>query len=256
MVFGFFKNKKRELTNLVNQALSDGILTDEEYEDIIEKAKEYKIDKALIDKLRVNNFNKRIEPIRNEIEKNCLMSPEQENEINKIAKDLQVSSNFDPTFMKYRALWEYENLGNLKLTALDLSDIILNQGEEAFTYLAGNWQQLKKKRVSHGFAGAGLSFRVAKGVRFSVGRAFPIGEEYEEMSDISSGILIITNKRILFNGSKRTTSITRGRLISVNVFEDGIEIRKSSGQPDFFQLDKVDSFYASAVINEVLVNPK
>lgn len=255
MVFGLFKNKKKELTNLVNQALSDGVLTDEEFEDITKKAKEYKIDESLIDKLRVNNFNKRIEPIKKEILNNCLMSPEQENEINKIAKDLQVTINLDTEFMKYRALWEYENLGNLNLTSIEANDIILNEKEEAFTYLEANWQQLKKKRISHGFAGAAVSFRVAKGVRFSVGRAFPIGQEYEEMTDISSGILVITNKRILFNGSKRTTSITKARLMSVNVFEDGIEIRKSSGQPDFFQMDKIDSFYASAVINEALVNP-
>ena len=254
MPFGLFRNKKKELSDLVNNALSDGILTGEEYSSLIAKAEELKIDKSLIDKLRISNFDLKISSIKKKIEQDCSMSPEQQRSIDKIAEDLGVSYSLEPSFQKYKAIWEYENLGKIDLTPIP-TDVILQTNENAFSYIAATWQQLKKKRTNEGFIGGGFSFRVAKGVRFSVGRAFPVSREYEEMTDLSNGILMVTYKRIIFNGSRRNTSITRGRLISINVFEDGIEIGKSSGQPDFFQMDRVDAVFTSAVINEVLINP-
>ena len=73
------------------------------------------------------------------------------------------------------------------------------------------------------------------------------------MTELASGILVITNKRILLNGDRRNTNITKGRLVSYEVFEDGIEIRKSTGQPDFFRMGKIDTLFVAAMIQSALV---
>lgn len=252
-MFGLFKkrNQRNEFETLVNNALSDNVLTDDEYNEIIRKAEEYNIDKSRINELRSNHFEKAIKPIKDSILSEMKMSPEQEQEMIAIAKALGVEFQLSAKFIKCRALWAFENDLNWEPEAFD-TGLVLQNKETAYTYVAASWEQLKKKRVSHGYAGGSVGFRVAKGVRLSVGRAIPITSEYEEMTEISGGILIITNKRIIFNGSKKANNTTRGRILEYNVFSDGIEIKKSSGQPDFYRMDEVDSIWTAAVMDSIL----
>ncbi len=256
-MFGFFKKgkQKKELIALIQDALSDDKLTEDEYGGLLEKAKEFNIDKSIISDLREKHFLEKIKPIKQQILDEAAMSPEQEESIVALAKNLHVSHLFDSDFILCRTLWKFQNDENFEPTPFDAShwDIILQSGEMAYTYTHAVWEQLKKKKISHGFAGGSLSFRVAKGVRLSVGRAVPISQEYEEMTEIAGGILVVTNKRILLNGDRRNTNITKGRLVSYEVFEDGIEIRKSTGQPDFFRMGKIDTLFVAAMIQSVLV---
>ena len=57
-MFGFFKKgkQKKELIGLVQNALSDDKLTEDEYGDLLEKAREFNIDKSLISNLREKHF--------------------------------------------------------------------------------------------------------------------------------------------------------------------------------------------------------
>jgi hypothetical protein len=106
-------------------------------------------------------------------------------------------------------------------------------------------------RERTGYVGGAVSFRVAKGVRFSVGRAVPTYNEYEGLMEVSPGVLYVTSKRLVFRGSKKSASVPFGRLIDYTLYADGIELHKTSGKPDVYLMDSPDPEYIAALINVI-----
>src|SRR5262245_16479650 len=46
----------------------------------------------------------------------------------------------------------------------------------------------------------------------------------DELREIDTGTLLITNKRLLFNGAKKNTSTQLTRVIHFTLYQDGIQI--------------------------------
>tara|TARA_B100000508_G_scaffold136647_1_gene129941 strand:- start:1819 stop:2781 length:963 start_codon:yes stop_codon:yes gene_type:complete len=246
------KKGQKELKKDIADALADGVLTDDEFEQLKAKASELNLSEDVIYQARYQDFEQRSRPIIDEIEQTRRYSPAQEQNLRDTADKLRVIPQFESAFDVYRALWSYENDGVLDIQPLENVPIILKSGEECYFSTDATWLQVKKVTEHKGYVGAGLGFRVAKGVRFSVGRGIPVKNTYEEMQPISDGEIYITNKRIIFNGVKKSTNVTYGRLIQLELYQNGIEVRKTTGKPDFFEIPEVYAEYISAIVHDVL----
>lgn len=112
--------------------------------------------------------------------------------------------------------------GNISVRFGGEVPIILKKKEELQLALP-NVSLLEPRAVRTGGYG-GPSFRVAKGVYFRVGgfRA----ESHEELRNIDQGTLTLTNKRLVFSGTKRTINIDLKKIISVEPYSDGIALRR------------------------------
>jgi len=77
----------------------------------------------------------------------------------------------------------------------------------------------------------GVSFRVAKGVRFNTGAVrgsmVPVGTEIQ-VAD--TGILSVTNKRAVFLGDKKTQEYKYDKLVGMKLFSDAITLQVSNRQ--------------------------
>ncbi len=69
---------------------------------------------------------------------------------------------------------------------------------------------------------SGMSFRVASGMYYRTGQS--IGSA--RVTIIDSGQLVLTSKRLVFVGSKRTSSADLKRLVNVQLFSDAITVNK------------------------------
>lgn len=247
-MFSFFRNRKfrRDL----EQALEDGVLTDDEVRYLEQRSEQLGIDQEVVDKLRRSHVQEQVQPILERIKSTRRYSPEDEAELHRMAKDLRFELQFGPEFAVYRALWELENTGSMTLRPIH-AEIILTRGEECYHSAVASWNQVKRVRERTGYVGGAVSFRVARGVRFSVGRAVPTYNEYEGLMEISPGVLYLTNKKLIFRGSKRSTSISLGRLIDYTLYADGIELHKTSGKPDVYLMDPPDPEYMAALITTI-----
>ncbi len=245
--------KKRKFKKEMSQALDDGVLTDEEARHLEQKAEELGIQDEYVDKLRHKDFEGRVKPILNDIEQTRRYSPEHEKQLKEMAEQLQIKGEFGPEFKMFRDLWEYENNGVFPLERID-PPILLKNNEECYFECPAVWKQVKTMKQYKGHTGASVGFRVMKGVRFSVGRAMPMYDEVQEMRPLSDGEIYVTNKKIIFNGSAKSTNITVGRIVQVQLYGDGIEVRKTSGKPDFFQMAGVHAEYISALIHNMMNN--
>lgn len=122
------------------------------------------------------------------------------------------------------------NLGETNLTPIPNPPIILKKNEEASVALSGITLR-EARAVRHTRGGyAGPTIRVAKGVSFRMGSVAARSESRDELRDIDKGTLVLTNKRLIFIGSKRTTNIDLRKIISITAYKDGIASQRENKQ--------------------------
>jgi len=92
-----------------------------------------------------------------------------------------------------------------------------------------NLQEPRAVRQTHAAYG-GPTVRVAKGVLFRLGGASARSESHEEIRVIDQGSLILTNKRLIFIGSKRTNNIDIRKIMAIEAYKDGIELQRENKQ--------------------------
>ena len=136
------------------------------------------------------------------------------------------------------------------------TNIILKKGEVAhFSYFA---DLIEERAVRGRYQGgsAGVSFRVAKGVSFRVGQSRGTYHSDREPVAVSSGKLIVTNKRIIFDGDKKGFNITIGQLLSYEVFDNSILVKPTRGNPRLveFRDTSYDPDILDMGINSIVYN--
>lgn len=97
--------------------------------------------------------------------------------------------------------------------------ILLKSGESA--YLQDSVKLFETRKVTKSDRGGG-AIRVMKGVY--IGGSKSTSRSHDELREIDSGQLILTNKRLIFDGSLNTREIKLDKIISVSEYIDGIEI--------------------------------
>lgn len=110
------------------------------------------------------------------------------------------------------------------------SPVILKKNERALLFLSdvALWESRAVRQTRGAYGGP--TFRVAKGVSFKVGSFSSHSESHEELRTIDQGILTLTNKRLVFTGTKRTNNIDLRKIISIEPYKDGIASQRENKQ--------------------------
>jgi hypothetical protein len=108
-----------------------------------------------------------------------------------------------------------------------------------------------KKHVSYVGGSHGVSLRVARGVYYHTSSHRGRRIEHEHLTLIAKGDLAICSKNIYFMSINKATRIPLGKIISVHVLADGIEIFKDSagGKPIIFKID--DPHFAANILSRL-----
>lgn len=110
------------------------------------------------------------------------------------------------------------------------SPVILKKNEEAYLSLPNiTLSEPRAVRVSKS-AGTGASFRVTKGIAVHSGGGQSKSVSHEEIMAIDNGTFVITNKRVIFVGSKKTVNIDLTKILAMNIYKDGISIQRENKQ--------------------------
>jgi len=119
------------------------------------------------------------------------------------------------------------------------TDILLDPGEKAYLY--DDHVSLLEMRAARKTETVGAGVRVLKGVY--VGGASGTSRAYDELCEIGSGTLTLTNKRIIFNGASNPRNIPLQNIIAVNESSEIIEISLKN---------RIKSMYFTGVDNAIL----
>ena len=116
------------------------------------------------------------------------------------------------------------------LPAVPAPTLLLKRGETAHLEMRVALMTEVVDRVRRG-SYSGFSFQVANGVRFSTGRfqsqSVVLGSHLEVADQ---GTLYLTSLRVVFAGGRKTLELPYSKLLSVNVFTNGIRLQMSNRQ--------------------------
>jgi hypothetical protein len=212
--------------------------------------------------MQLNLTTGEAEQVVNEVRKNIIeefsakmvadfrVSPEETEEFERLCKGLDVTIDRQSReqLEKLQLLWNIEN-GELPVYE---PNIIL-QKKELCHYKAGV-SLYEKRKVTEGvrYSGPTYRLRIAKGFSYRLGNISTQRVSKDVMTLIDSGTLYITNKRIIFNGSKGTKTIRYNQIIDLHPYSDGVEIVKETGKSPTFILDDSEGVVLSATITRII----
>lgn len=107
-------------------------------------------------------------------------------------------------------------------------------------------ERITKRKITGGSTGA--SIRVMKGLYWRVGAFQGTPISWDETHHTDTGLLILTNKNILFSGPVRNQRILYTRLASIDPYRDAIEVQRdaATAKPQIFR--DIDGQFAYNVI--------
>jgi hypothetical protein len=173
-------------------------------------------------------------------------SPEEEQAIRALARAvggaLTIGDATQRTLDKYRRLWRIDN-GELEPIPVDIT---LFKGERCYLEAFASWHELRTRTTSVSYAGPVVSIRIAKGIRYRLGNVTPIRHTKEELTLIDSGSIYITDRRVIFTGSKRNSTLRFTSLLGFTPYTDGVELEKSTGRSPVLTISgtDIDLFHA------------
>jgi len=241
----FFKSGKLEiLKNHLNKLISDGELSKSDEIALTRATLMLGLNEKDLVELTKSEFLNHFNSILERASKTAHITDEDVEEINKLKIKYSADLAFDESFGVFRWIYLMEVKGQTPLPLIN-NEINLENGE--FLYLAMNstWAQPRTKTTSY----SGLSVSVptgVRGVRLKYGTMQP--NRVEEITELDSGRLYITNKSIYFQGANRNTEISLSSILDTTVHTDSIRIDKKRGRADYFGMSLINSRYIQALI--------
>ncbi|HJH09071.1 MAG TPA: TerB family tellurite resistance protein [Psychrobacter pasteurii] len=211
---------------------SDGEISQEEEERI----KELLMEAELTDKQELKGFIKAYKKAYEHVVSDDVVTDQEDKALERIQRLFNIPS--DMIAAELQVLDKHKLLRQIQSGILPTchTNIILKKDEVAhFSYFA---DLIEERAVRGRYQGgsAGVSIRVAKGVSFRVGQSRGTYQSDREPVAVSSGKLIVTNKRIIFDGDKKSFNITIGQLLSYEVFDNSILVKPTRGNPRLVEL--------------------
>jgi hypothetical protein len=121
--------------------------------------------------------------------------------------------------------------------------LITKAGEQAcFAVPAGLSRRTRRTRYEGG--SQGFSFPIGHtGIRYRVGsfRGHPV--QWEQLTKLDSGTLVVTNQRLAFVGSLKSITVPLAKVIHVETYTDGLAVfHEGREDPDYFQCGRPQEF--------------
>jgi len=243
----FFKAHRRKLLEeKFDELLRAGPIDDKAEEILVTFALSINLEPSDVKELRQERFAAEYAPIKSGIEATMWLTDEDIETQHKLEEKYGIQAELTGDAAIFRDIYLLESKGQLPSPIT--TDLMLDAKESAYYYTATTWHQSRVS--SHGYAGTSVSIPSGiRGVRFRFGGYTPI--KSEEMTPLSSGLLYVTSKRLLFNGDRRNTTINLTKIVDGHVYSDALRIEKSTGKPDMFSMSPAQGRYILALISKL-----
>lgn len=219
----------------VHEAVQDGEVSPEEKTFLVSLYKNLALSDELAEKITTEVKGAFVqEYLRNAIADQRL-SPQEEEQLQAICRnlnvDLALTEGTKKQLAKYKLLWSIEN-GDIPQVNVSIS---LGKQEVCYFYASTDWYELRTVTQRINYAGTTASIKIMKGVHYRVGSIKPQRITSQELKHIDTGMLYITNKRLIFTGKIKNTTINLTKILSFTPYSDGVEISKSAGRSPFLK---------------------
>jgi hypothetical protein len=243
----FFKTHRRKLLEeKFDELLRAGPIDDDADLKLVAFAVSINLEPSDVSEVRQERFDAEYEPIKRGVEASMWLTDEDIEAQNKLESKYGIQAKLTGEAAICRDIYLLESKGQLPSPIT--TELMLGVNESAYYFTATTWHQ---SRVSNrGYSGTSVSIPSGiSGVRFRFGGYTPI--KSEEMTPLSTGLLYVTSKRLLFNGDSRNSTINLTKIVDGHVYADSVRIEKSTGKPDLFSMSPVQGRYILGLIGKL-----
>ncbi|MFT3823338.1 MAG: hypothetical protein QM731_05430 [Chitinophagaceae bacterium] len=221
------------------EAVADGRLTKAEEDFLTKLETTLRLPKQLADKISSETRITYIENYVAQIIADQRLSPAEEQELQAIASSLNVNIQLnEQTKEQLKKLKLYWALENLDLPVIH-SDITIQKSEVCHIKIPNvNWHELRSVRQQVSYTGYSTSIKIAKGFYLYSGSSRRQSYSVDTMKLIDTGTLYLTNKRIIFMGTKKNSNIRIDKILNFTPYTDGVEIDKETGKSPTLQINQ------------------
>lgn len=213
-------------------------------EEFLDKLKQnLRLPDSLANKISTESRNNLINNQLGKMIEDGRISPEEWEELNAIAKNLNIELKIeDGTKTQLEKMKLYWLIENAEIPAISV-DINLQKSEQCYYTSRIDWLENRTVTQRINYGGPSYRVKIMKGVYYRAGSVKVQRMTSEQLLLIDSGTIYITNKRLIFLGSKKNTNIPIAKILSVTPYSDGVGIEKDSGKSPIFRItDNADIF--------------
>lgn len=221
----------------VGDAMADRYVSPKEREALAKLAEQLRLPQEVERDIRERAARCALDSLVRKTTSDRRLSPDELNELALVARHLGIDATFDDAteslLDRFALFWRIEN-GDCPVTE---PPVPLSDGELCYFHCAAAWHRPLSWSGPGDHLETFVSVRVARGVYYRLGTASNERLNRRRVKEMDSGRLLITNRRIIFEGDQGT--IRRG-LRSVDAFQvlrDAIILEKAGGRGLYLTLD-------------------
>lgn len=216
---------KEEYRQMLLDSVKDGKLTKEEIDELDKKRNEFGLTEKEIQGIRVDMYTAAYSTIKEDKQ----VTREEEQELGEIQKYLGIADeeiqSSKKELARLRLLNEIQQ-GNIP--TVSVTNLVMHKDEKAF------WIEpailAEEKVINRRYVGGshGVSLRIMKGVSYRIGsyRGNLVSET--GVVAVSNGSLIITSKRLIFQGDKKSFAVNLDKILNIQIFSNGIHFSENN----------------------------
>ncbi|MHB0756902.1 hypothetical protein [Polaribacter sp. M15] len=252
-VLGFETKKIYEQE--VKKAVLDGELTNNEKENLELLKKNLLIKDNVAEDILKTNSEEILKDFINNAISDKRLSDEEFEKMNEISLSLGIEPKLNNRTKEnldlYRLYWLIENG---EIPVYNNPPINIQKSESLYFMTSVNWKEQRRvtKRVNYG--GVTARVKIAKGVYYRMGSFSAKTVSDDVWQVIDNGTIYLTNKRLIFMGSRGNKTIRINKILNIAPYRNGIDIQKETGKSPFLEFkDNVDIFsmILTRIMNEI-----
>lgn len=213
-----------------SEAVANGRLSDEELAFIEKLKNSVSLPDSLAKKIARDVKEERVNSALKNAMNNQRLSPQETEELKSISQSLGVtikaSEMTQELLNKYKLYWEIEN-GNPPPLQVNIN---LQRNENCYFTTPIGWSETRKEVKRYNYSGPTARIKIMKGVYYRAGSMAVSPQTTESLKLIDSGILYLTNKRLIFMGEKGNKQIRLTAILGFEHVGSGYLIQKSTGK--------------------------
>lgn len=243
--------EQKAFVNKLLEYAEDGKITAEEIEEIEKQQAALSISEGEMNEIKIKTYKSAYDALK----RDGKITSEEEDELSKIQTYFKIpDQDIEPTkreLARFRLLREIAD-GNIP--EVSVTNMVFQKSEKAYWAEAGKILEERVIRRRYEGGSRGVSFRIAKGVSYRVG-----SHKGQLISDsaivpVSYGDLVITNKRVVFKGDKKSFSIKLEKILNIEFYVDGINMSEESGKHRVVQFNESKNMDIIGSIISLAVN--
>lgn len=223
-----------KLRDQLKRALTDSHLSDEEKQSLEATAASFGLDQDAKKQIYTEEILAVMQAAFNKATADRRLTQEEEAHLAKMGGNLGITITHDATTQ--RTIERFRLLARIDAGELPVlnAPIMLQRGEVCHAELPCALHELRTITKRINYSGPSGRIRIMKGLSWRYGSVGVRRVTAEELRKLDSGVLYVTNKRLLFNGAARNVATALKKVIHFTVHKDGIQIEKDTGRDQYF----------------------